>query len=80
MAHDDSGNGDLTRSVEQILTSALRTLDEIETILIHLDDPHVQHEITTVMAQHAGDHSGYSGLIDWVQFDAAYIRDYLDRH
>lgn len=63
---------------EEVFTSALTILDEVETVLIHLTDPTIQEKIGAIMAEHAGDHSGYGGLIDWVQITAHGIRNHLN--
>ena len=65
---------------EEVLQSALTILDEVETVLTHLTDPDVQHAISTAMADHAQDLSGYGGLIDWVQLTASHVRNHLDNH
>lgn len=65
-------------TADELLHSALRILDEVDTVLIHLPDPDAQDAITTAMRDHASDHSGYGGLIDWVQLTAYAIRNHLN--
>lgn len=64
------------QTTDELLHSALRTLNEVETVLTHLTDPNTQDAITAAMRDHANDHSGYGGLIDRVQLTAHPIRNH----
>ena len=65
-------------TTDEVLHSALHILNEVETVLTHLTDPETQQAITIAMRDHAHDHSGFGGLIDWVQLTALTVSNHLN--
>ena len=65
-------------TTDEVLHSALHILNEVETVLTHLTDPETQQPITIAMRDHAHDHSGFGGLIDWVQLTALTVSNHLN--
>ncbi len=65
-------------TADELLNRALRTLDEIDTVLTHLTEATTHDAISAAMRDHAHDHSGHDGLIDKVQLTAYAIRNHLN--